>query len=292
MAAQAQASTITEVVTHIARGRHHCLIYETEDEQFRATLPYLKQGLDRGEYCFYIVDEHTAESVRDAMSRQGINVDGAVNQGQFALMTKQETYLLGGQFDPDRMIEFVRQACERARAAGFPAIRGTGEMTWHLGSDATLEQLLIYESKLTDDIFCRYPIAGICQYNLQRFGPEFLRGILETHPIVIYKDVVCDNYYYIPRDEFLAEQVDTHAQFQRMLKILRDSARQRQELLNAVEAQKNAEGQAIDRLGELEQFQEVTVGRELQMIALEREIETLKRKLKEALGRVEHRGHA
>ena len=125
-----------------------------------------------------------------------------MKSGQFAFFTKQETYLRDGKFEPNRMIDFVEEACINARAAGFQGLRGTGEMTWHLGSGASLEQLLVYESRLTDDIFSRYPLKGICQYNLRRFSAELLRGILETHPVLLYKDVVCDNYFYVPREQF------------------------------------------------------------------------------------------
>jgi chemotaxis family two-component system sensor kinase Cph1 len=277
----AQQASIAEVVTHLQRQRHQCLIYETDVEQFAATVPYLKQGLAAGEYCFYIVDEHTAEAAQTAMYQLGIDVDGAVKRGQLVLLTKQETYLRNARFNPDDMMEFVKDACRRAIAAGFAGIRGTGEMSWHLGSGATLDELLLYESRLNDEIFPHFPVTGICQYNLNRFSGDFLRGILETHPVVIYKDVVSENYFYIPRQEFLAERTDTRAQVLRRLKTIRESAEQRRQLLAALEAGKKSAGQALDRLAELERFQEVTVGRELRMMALEKENVSLRKQLAE-----------
>jgi chemotaxis family two-component system sensor kinase Cph1 len=274
-------SSVVDAITHLPLHGHQCLIYETQAEQFAATLPYLKQGLQQGAYCFYIVDQHTAQAVREGMHQHDIAVDEAEKTGQLAILTQQETYLRDGRFDPGRMIAFVEEACQRARAAGFSAMRGTGEMTWHLGSDATLEQLLVYESRLTEEIFDRHPIIGMCQYSLDHFSPDFLHAILETHPIVVYKDVVCDNYFYIPPGEFLAEQLDTRAQLQRRLQRVRESAHQRQELLHALAAQKHAELEALEKLGELEEFHDVAVGREIRMIALEKENAGLKKKLTE-----------
>jgi MEDS: MEthanogen/methylotroph, DcmR Sensory domain len=283
--------SIIDALSDLPRYGHQCLIYETEAEQFAATLPYLRDGLRTGQYCFYIVDEHTGESMRQAMYQNEIEVDDAMKSGQLALLTKQETYLRDGHFNAGRMIEFVKAACQQALMAGFPGVRGAGEMTWHLGSDATLQELLTYESRLTDEIFCRFPLMGICQYNLNRFNPEFLRGILETHPVVIYKDVVCENYFYIPREEFLAEQVDSRAQLVRRLKTIRENARQHHALVSALEARKEAEAQAFERLGELEYFQDVTVGRELRMIALEKQVSDLQSRLSELQHR-QQAGHA
>jgi hypothetical protein len=183
------------------------------------------------------------------------------------------------------MLEFVKTACQQALAAGFPGVRGAGEMTWHLGAHTSLQELLVYESRLTDEIFYCFPMMGICQYNLNRFNPEFLLGILETHPVVIYKDVVCENYFYIPRQEFLAEQLDSRARLLRRLKAVRENARQHHALVTALEARKEAEAQALERLGELEQFQEVTIGRELRMIALEKQVSDLQGRLSELQNR-------
>ncbi len=52
-------------------------------------------------------------------------------------------------------------------------------------------------------LFPQIEASGICQYNLNRFSAEVILGVVQTHPLVIYRGDVCRNPYYIPPDEFL-----------------------------------------------------------------------------------------
>ena len=58
--AHADYSRLAEVVGGLGLHQHLCVIYDTQEEQFAAALPYLRTGLERGEKCLYIVDENTA----------------------------------------------------------------------------------------------------------------------------------------------------------------------------------------------------------------------------------------
>jgi len=43
----------------------------------------------------------------------------------------------------------------------------------------------------------------LCQYNRQLFPSELILDVIRTHPMVIYRGVVCRNMYYVPPDELL-----------------------------------------------------------------------------------------
>ncbi len=184
---------------------HLCLIYETQEEQFSAVIPFIKIGLERGEKCIYVVDDNTAAMVINAMRGAGMDVDTAVESGKLAIISKQEAYLKQGYFDPDWMIGFLKRATDEAKAAGFAALRGTGEMTWNLGGDPGTERLMEYEAKL-NYFLPENDALALCQYNRNRFSPEIIKGVIATHPLVIYGGVVCSNFYYVPPDEFLGEE--------------------------------------------------------------------------------------
>lgn len=49
---------------HDHANDHFALIYETQEEQFSAAIPFMRQGLERGEKCLYVADENTREDVR------------------------------------------------------------------------------------------------------------------------------------------------------------------------------------------------------------------------------------
>lgn len=182
---------------------HLCLIYETREEQFAALVPFIRIGLERGERCVYIADDNTAAVVLDALAAQVLDVASAVASGALMMVGKRETYLQSGAFDPDLMIRFLHDAAEAAKAAGFAALRATGEMTWALGAEPGVERLMEYEAKL-NDFFATHDALAICQYNRARFSLTVIRDVLRTHPLVIYGSVVCRNVFYVPPVEWFA----------------------------------------------------------------------------------------
>jgi two-component sensor histidine kinase len=182
---------------------HLCLIYETQVEQFTAIVPYLHLGLERGEQCIYIADENSAAIVSEAMHTAGIDVDAARRSGALLLTDKQDTYLKQGYFDPDEMIRFLAEATRTAKAAGFTALRVATEMTWALGYAVGLERLIEYEARL-NDFSPTYDILAMCQYNCCRFAPEIILDVIRTHPLVIFGQRVCHNFYYVPPAQFLS----------------------------------------------------------------------------------------
>lgn len=182
---------------------HLCLIYETREEQFAAVIPYIRLGLERGEKCLYVADDNTAQAVDAAMEASGINVEGLSARGALSVVGKRDVYLKKGSFDPDWLIEYLRQAAMESKAEGFSALRITGEMTWVLGGDPGSERLMEYESKL-NNLFPTCDALAICQYNRRRFSPEVIKDVIATHPLVIYGGRVCRNFYYVPPDDLLA----------------------------------------------------------------------------------------
>lgn len=195
-------SRLAEVARRLGLHEHLCLIYDSQEQQFAAALPYLRAGLERGEKCLYIVDENTAAAVLDALRKGGIDVDHYRRSGALTTADSHVTYLKEGRFDPDGMIAFLTQAIAEARATRFSGLRTLlGEMTWVLGKSDGIDRLIEYESKL--NLFIRdHDARVICQYNRARFSPELILGVLRTHPLVVYGGLVCKNPYYIPPDEF------------------------------------------------------------------------------------------
>jgi KaiC/GvpD/RAD55 family RecA-like ATPase len=196
-------SRLAEVVGRLGLHEHLCIIYDTQEEQLAAALPYLRASLERGEKCLYIADENTAAAVLDALGKGGTDVDRYLRSGALTIASKEETYLEQGRFEPDWMIGFLTEATAEAGAARFSRVRTIlAEMTWALGTSNGTAKLIEYESKL-NQFFRDHDARGICQYHRTRFSPELLLGVIRTHPLVVYGGMVCKNPYYVPPDEFL-----------------------------------------------------------------------------------------
>jgi chemotaxis family two-component system sensor kinase Cph1 len=160
---------LEEAIGDIGVHDHLCLIYETQQEQFSAAMPFMRIGLERGEKCIYIVDDNTAAAVIDGMKAAGMGVEAAIASDSLTIASKRDAYLKQGYFDPDWMVRFLAQATDEAKAAGFAALRVTGEMTWVLGGDPGTERLMEYEAKL-NYFFPHKDALAICQYRRDRFS--------------------------------------------------------------------------------------------------------------------------
>jgi len=193
---------LAELAGGLSLHEHRCLIYDTQEQQLAAALPYLKAGLERRERCLYITEENTAATIVEALRKDGADVDRCLRNGALIITGIQETYLKQRRFDPDWMLGFLTQTSAEATAAGFSGLRVLGEMTWVLGTNSSIDKLIEYESKLNR--FVREHAARvICQYNRNRFSPELILSVIHTHPVVVYGGIICKNPYYVPPDEFL-----------------------------------------------------------------------------------------
>ncbi len=188
-------------------GDHLCCIYETREEHQALVTAFIRQGLDRGEKILYIVDAHTSREILDYLEKDGLRVEPYLEQGQLVVLSADESYLKEGVFDPDGMIGLLRAETEAAVAAGYGALRITGEMTWALRGRAGSDRLMEYEAKLNHFLPVN-PCLAICQYDRNRFEAGVLLDVLSTHPIAVIGAEVVDNFYYMSPEDFLGPDPD------------------------------------------------------------------------------------
>ncbi|RKD97071.1 MEDS domain-containing protein [Halopiger aswanensis] len=213
---------------------HFALIYDSPDDQFAAVVPFLRQGLERGERCVYVTDEDSVDAVRTALRDGGIDVDAAVASGALVIETFQDTYLRNGSFDVDEMMSFYGDVIDET-VAEYEGFRLAAEMSWILESDVAIEETMAYESKV-NALFDDEDAVAVCQYDRNRFPPEIIRDVVRVHPHLIYDDTVCHNFYYTPPEEFCGPNQPAH-ELDRMLGTLRERTEAKAELQERKEYQ-------------------------------------------------------
>lgn len=200
-------------VSDLKAGEHLTCIFKTDEEHHDLLSPFLANGLLNGEKVFYIMDDNHAHKIIEYISDAGLDVDSYIASGQFAIQTKDDSYLKNGVFDPDKMIDLLKKETQRALDEGYSALRVTGEMSWALKSLPGSERLIEYENKL--NIFIpENKCLALCQYDKRRFRPEFLINVIRTHPIVVIGTKIYKNLFYLPPVNFtLAEQTQAPSNF-------------------------------------------------------------------------------
>lgn len=182
------------MIGNMKRGDHICLIYDDEDEWIDAIIPFIMNGLKAGERCIYITDEHDPDEVRRTLIDSIPDITSAETRGQFVLKDSG-VYAPGGVFEPEKMISLLESEVQRALADGFNGLRVTGEATWILRDIDGSERIIEYEA-LLKDFFSKNECIALCQYRRSCFKAETLRGVLLTHPLIVWKSRVHWNPYY------------------------------------------------------------------------------------------------
>lgn len=128
--------------------RHVCAFFDDADQEHRVMDPYVKEGLERGEKAFHIVDpEQRADYVR-RLEAAGVDVTVTSERGQFELREWAEAYLREGHFDQDAMLALIQEVLDAGPAQGFPLTRLVAHMEWSLQDRPGVDDLVEYETRL------------------------------------------------------------------------------------------------------------------------------------------------
>jgi hypothetical protein len=125
-----------------------CAFFNSPDEEYRVMLPFIKDGFERGERAFHIVDPSLRAEHLRRLESAGIDVAAAQESGQFELRGWAEAYLQDGHFDQDRMLALLQEVLEGGRKQDFPLTRLVAHMEWALEDRPGVDDVLEYEARL------------------------------------------------------------------------------------------------------------------------------------------------
>lgn len=179
-------------------GDHVCSIYQDRQQQFSTVIPFIHYGLEHNEKCIYAADDCTLNEILRAFETYGVPLQKYIDSQQMVFVTKKDSYLTDGIFDPAKTILLLKNLESASLKEGYHGLRGTGEMTWALDDPANSDKLIYYESQL-NTFFQKSNITVICQYNEKRFDSHILTDIIRTHPKVhIYNQARDNQSFYTP----------------------------------------------------------------------------------------------
>ena len=84
-------------------GTHFCLFYETEEDLLETLVSYCRSGLEKGEYCLWVVaDYFTVDEARDALQEVVPHLDRHLADSNLELVPTREWFGRGGMFEHQR----------------------------------------------------------------------------------------------------------------------------------------------------------------------------------------------
>ena len=190
--------------SQLAEMRHVCAFFNSDEEEYRVLLPFIKDGFERGDKAVHVVNPEQRDDHLQRLAAAGIDTNATEQSGQFELRTNTEAYLRDGRFDQDRMLEVFKQVASDNAKGRFPLNRIVCRMDWVADHGPYIDDVVEFESRV-NDIWSRHDDAVICTYHLGKFGGDTVIDILRTHPMVIIGGILQQNPFFVPPQEFVRE---------------------------------------------------------------------------------------
>src|SRR6202041_1514530 len=198
------AAPISFAGSQLAETRHVCAFFNSDEEEYRVLLPFIKDGFECGHKAVHVVNPDQRSEHVQRLIVAGIDPAAAERSGQFELRINSETYLRDGRFDQDRMLHAFEQIASGNAAGGFPLSCIVCRMDWAAEEKTYVNDLIEFESRVNH--VWEYPDdAVICTYHLGKFGGDTVIDIMRTHPMIIIGGLLHRNPFYMPPEEFLCE---------------------------------------------------------------------------------------
>jgi anti-sigma regulatory factor (Ser/Thr protein kinase) len=145
---------------------HQALIYGSDEEFIGVVLPFVEEGLDRGEPTLAAVQDRHVESLRTAL---GGNPDG------LALHPVEDWYETSARTRE----KFTRWTAERTSRVARARI--VGEPPWALAHPAQVRDWARHESILNVAL-AGQPVSFVCPYDSRALPEDVLEHARDTHP--------------------------------------------------------------------------------------------------------------
>jgi MEDS: MEthanogen/methylotroph, DcmR Sensory domain len=188
----------------LGHRRHICAFFNSVDEQHRVLRSFMKDGFDRGDKAFHLVDPEQREEHLRRLAEAGIDVQEAMGTGQLEVRPWEDGPLHGSQFDQETWLASFEQVLQSGPAEGYAQTRFLAQMEWALVDLPGVEDLIEFETRV-NYVVPKYDDAVICAYDLSKFGASVVMDALRTHPVVIVGGLLQENPFFVPPDQLLLE---------------------------------------------------------------------------------------
>ncbi len=192
--------------------RHQCHVYKGSPSRHLSAIAQMaRQKLTQGYRCLYLNSPAMVAGMRSALA--AIDVDVLQESARASLvLTSDQTHLVDGRFNTDRMMATLDRALQQAVDDGFGGLWAVGDMTWELGFQSTFADLIEYEWRLEEYMRLHPELSGICQYHADTLPHEALKAGAAHQSFFINETLSQLNPHYV-RAETPGRLMASHPQF-------------------------------------------------------------------------------
>jgi anti-anti-sigma regulatory factor len=172
---------VRSVVEQLRLGDHVCWPVDGEGDRMEAVATLMAAGIAGGDKVLCLTARAPAALVA-ALANRGVPVTQAQRSGQVEVVPAGETYLAGGRFDAQRVLDSFDGSIARSAAAGYPGLRVIADMDWVLDGPSGVEDLAGYEAA-ANRLYLTAQALGVCMYTRRAVAPGVFRQLAAAHPV-------------------------------------------------------------------------------------------------------------
>jgi hypothetical protein len=185
--------------------RHVCAFFSSPQEEYRTLLPFVLEGLKRGERAYHVLCSAHREQHLERLISAGIDVIAAQRSSRLEVATVEDTYLRGGRFSPAAMLTLIQETLRSGTALGFSLTRLIAHVAEKILEDwSNAEPWIKYEAQL-NEVLSAFDDPVICVYDTNLISGSIAVDVLRTHPVAIIGGLLYENPFFVEAREFLRE---------------------------------------------------------------------------------------
>jgi hypothetical protein len=189
---------------NLTRHRHVCALFRNREQEDKVIIPFLKEGIDRGERAFYISRTEGRPHLLRKLRMAGIEVAMAEKRGQLQMEQWGPSIVRSQRLDQEAMVARLEDILIQGREQGFELTRLVGRMDWVRDYNVGIYELVEYEKRI-NHMLQKFIDPVICAYELSAFHAGVMVDILRTHPLAIIGDVAAENPFFDSPEVILKE---------------------------------------------------------------------------------------
>ena len=181
---------MTTTVEDCGSVDHAVAVPVSEEQLWQISAAFLAHGLVRGEHVIYF-DDGTSDRVLERMTDDGVAVAGPLREGRFTIVPS------AGHRSPHEVAETVRSTVDAALAAGYPAVRITGRLTFvakHAGGESGVRESGMAEyDRVIEEVVRHRPAHVLCIYDRSRYPDEVVEAVRAAHRTEVVAPAIYDD---------------------------------------------------------------------------------------------------
>ncbi len=201
---EARDNSLQIAPSALGENRHICAFFNGIDEHYRVLQPFIKDGFDKGDRAFHLIDPKGCEDHLRRLAAAGIDVEEVIASGQLEVHPWEDGPLHGERFDQDTWLAGFEEVLEFGRVSGYAKTRFLAQMEWALVDLPGIGDMIEFEARV-NYVVPKYGDPVICAYDLSKFGASTVMFALRTHPVVIIGGLLQENPFYVDPDQFLPQ---------------------------------------------------------------------------------------